>query len=126
MRAIDFIAVFIGGGLGSLCRYAISLMVLRFSESRFPIATLSANVLSCIIMAAFLIYASTRIPEGAWIRLFILVGFCGGFSTFSTFSLENFQLIRLGEYTFLTLNILLSLILCISVFYFYHKGIKTL
>ncbi|NNC81998.1 MAG: fluoride efflux transporter CrcB [Flavobacteriales bacterium] len=111
------IAVFLGGGIGSLCRFLVSLGVLRLSPSAFPWGTLTANVLSCVIMAGGLYYFADKLPEGSWQRLFIVVGLCGGFSTFSTFSLENFLLIKQGNFGFLILNILLSILLCLMVFW---------
>lgn len=118
------IAIFVGGGLGSLCRYLLSLRIVRISEAHLPWATIWANVLSCIVLALGLYYFSTRPESPVWQRLFILVGFCGGFSTFSTFSLENFQLLRQGQMAFLAINVLVSLIFCLAIFWIAHKVLK--
>ena len=85
-----FIAIFIGGGLGSLLRYSISLGLKKY-ESGFPFATLTANILSCIVLGAAWIYFSRNTNYPDQTKLLIMTGFCGGFSTFSTFSLETLR-----------------------------------
>ena len=124
MNLATIAAVFIGGGLGSLCRYGISLTIIRTASAQLPWATIVANVLSCLVMAIALGYFADRISEGSWQRLFLLVGFCGGFSTFSTFSIENFQLMRDGHTGFLLANVLLSVVLCMLVFWVLAKQIR--
>ena len=104
--------VFVGGGLGSLCRYGIAY-ALRDAETVFPYATFWANVVSCIILGVF---AGLALKSG-WSQntnLLLLTGFCGGFSTFSTFTMETFQLLQAGDYTNALLNVLISIIVCLG------------
>ncbi len=124
MNLAAVIAVFIGGGLGSLCRYGLSIAIVRNASAQLPWATIVANVLSCIILAVGLSYFADRLTEGSWQRVFLLFGFCGGFSTFSTFSLENFQLLKDGQTGFLLANIAISLLLCIGVFWLLAKALR--
>ncbi len=110
---MNWLYVFIGGGLGSVARYAISLAIKRANwVSQFPWATVIANALACLLFAYIFKYLSIQKPEAnSWMRLLLLTGFCGGFSTFSTFSFENFTLYKQEEYTLLLLNVLISLVL---------------
>ena len=112
---INILAVFIGGGFGSVVRYAISKWT--FSENVvFPYATLIANVLSCIILGFLLNYSyKVNMPES--VKLLFMVGFCGGFSTFSTFSNETFFLFEAGNVSQAFLNIFGSVILCLISIY---------
>ncbi|MEM7658624.1 MAG: fluoride efflux transporter CrcB [Bacteroidota bacterium] len=113
---MKLLAVFIGGGLGSLCRYGIAKWIGPTSGG-FPTATLVANVLSCLVLGATWLYVSkhTQLPE-PW-RLFIMVGFCGGFSTFSTFSLETFQLMQDGQWVGALLYVGASVFACLLIFW---------
>ncbi len=108
---ISLLAVFAGGGLGSLCRYGIA-QVMKSYQLTFPLATLTANFLSCIILGFMIIWSIKNIESEAF-RIFISVGFCGGFSTFSTFSKETYQLFEQGHTTFALTNIFGSIIICL-------------
>lgn len=112
---MNWLWVFLGGGLGSMARYAISKGSLHlFKEATFfPWATLISNTLACGLLA-FLVYSiPDKLTENH--RLFWIVGVCGGFSTFSTFSLENWILIEQKAWPFVAANILVSLGLGISI-----------
>ncbi len=109
---MNFLFIFLGGGLGSICRYGISSLLKQY-QLHFPIATLTANVISCIILG-LLIGLSLKDGLSDQQRLLWMTGFCGGFSTFSTFSAETFQLFEKGHFTTGLLYIGLSLIVCLS------------
>ncbi len=90
--------IFLGGGLGSLVRYAFNKYLNHISvESLLPLGTISANLLSCFIVGC-VAQALVALPLPANsvndVRSFVIVGFCGGFSTFSTFANENFVFIQ--------------------------------
>ncbi|MBL4623673.1 MAG: fluoride efflux transporter CrcB [Flavobacteriales bacterium] len=112
---INWIAIFIGGGIGSLCRYGISRFVMNFSQSVFPTATLIANLVSCIILGLTLAIFLPKMEGNEWLKPLIVIGFCGGFSTFSTFSLETLQLLKMGNIAFAGINIAVSILLCTGV-----------
>lgn len=102
--------VFIGGGLGSLCRYGINRLI-HNQEFTFPFATLIANVVASFALGV-LMALMFREDIGKPMQLLLMVGFCGGLSTFSTFSGENVYLWETGAYLHLLLNVVLSVTLC--------------
>lgn len=117
------IAIFIGGGLGSVARYLISrLSILLFEEALFPVGTLVSNVLSSAILAIVVVYVGKDYLQGLWMP-FLIIGFCGGFSTFSTFSYETFMLINENKWGWASANVLVSVITCILLIYFISKSL---
>ena len=109
----NYIAIFIGGGVGSIVRYALSRWIYVLSNSTFPVGTLVVNIISCFILGIFLGLVTDKYLINPVIKTFVVVGFCGGFSTFSTFSYETLELMRLGQYFYALANILLSVVVCI-------------
>ncbi|MCC7466358.1 MAG: fluoride efflux transporter CrcB [Saprospiraceae bacterium] len=106
----NFLLVFIGGGLGSLCRWGLSLLIQPLVP-RFPWATLASNALACLVMGVLLQQQlGTGVTEQR--RLLLAVGFCGGFSTFSTFTAETLQLWLGGQSLYAAINILANLMIC--------------
>lgn len=113
--------VFVGGGIGSIIRYGISEFVRANFKHSFPWATLCSNLLSCLVLAITIGFFSQKLNENPSLRGFILIGICGGFSTFSTFSYETVELIKSGNFMYAVLNILISVSVCIGIIYFLTK-----
>lgn len=110
--------VFIGGGLGSLLRYLIAKFSLQLYPSDFPLGTVIANVISCTILALILVYFHQKPAiDMKSFNLLIVSGFCGGLSTFSTFSFETMELFRNQMWGIAFFNIGLSLLLGIGLIY---------
>ena len=112
---MNYLLVFLGGGIGSMLRFGVGKACVKWT-SAFPISTLISNFLACILFTLIL-YFWTKDLRGDWVLPFALVGLCGGFSTFSTFSLENFQLYQQASYGLLLLNILISILPGMFCFY---------
>ena len=109
---LNIIAVFIGGGFGSICRYGISRWMLPVSNGSYPLGTLISNMLSSAILAVLIYFLVVRFHLNTPVKLMLITGFCGGFSTFSTFSYETFELMRSGNLGFAVANVLISVVMC--------------
>jgi CrcB protein len=112
---MSYVWIFIGGGLGTLARFAASGLVARIVGETFPWGTIVVNVSGSFLIG---VVATLAAPEGRLllppeVRQFILVGLFGGYTTFSAFSLQTLALARDGEWLQAGANVLLSVALCL-------------
>lgn len=107
--------IMVGGAIGTLARYLISVLALPISRD-LPWGTIVINISGSFVIGFFgtLTLASGRFPVSENLRLFVMIGLCGGYTTFSSFSLQTLDLLRSGAAMRATLNIVLSVVLCVG------------
>ena len=113
---LDCIFVGVGGFVGSVLRYLVSLIPLRH-ESGFPLLTLGINVLGAFVLGLIMALVGRDASIDPRTLLFLKVGVCGGFTTFSTFALEAQGLLSGGKPLVAILYMLLSVVLCVLAVY---------
>lgn len=109
---LNVIAIFIGGGLGSVSRYFMNILLRNYSLE-FPFSTLAVNIIGSFILGFAIALFWSKASVHDVVKLAVTVGFCGGLTTFSTFSWEMFDLIKQGDYLLAVLYALISFFVCI-------------
>ena len=121
----NIICVALGGAVGSVLRYILSKIVSNCADSPFPWGTFVVNVIGCFIMGVLLgIAAKNNIS--AELKCLLLVGFCGGFTTFSTFAAESLSLIKGHEFMSVAIYLTFSLWVGISAIWAGNRIIQML
>lgn len=103
--------IFLGGGIGSVCRYLLTLWINRQLTTAFPTGTFVVNITGCLLIGVLYGIAIRYSWFNAEWRLFLITGICGGYTTFSAFSYEAVGLLREGNYSFFLLYVAGSVIL---------------
>jgi len=94
---MNLLAVFLGGGIGSVLRYLCSILCLKTISSPFPFGTFLINIFGSLFLGFMLGLFVTKTGSNSQLKLFLTVGVAGGFTTFSTFSVETFNLFKDGH-----------------------------
>ena len=107
---LKFLHLVIGGAVGTVSRYALGGFVYRCCGTGFPFGTLAVNLLGCFVIGFLASIAEKKFILGSDVRTFLMIGFCGAFTTFSTFIFETDNLLRDGEIAKALLNVVSSVI----------------
>lgn len=115
MSFMNCLIVMAGGALGTLARYVLSVLAHPISD-RLPWGTMIINVTGSLVIGFFgtLTLAAGRYPASDSVRLFVMVGLCGGYTTFSSFSLQTLDLMRSGGMARAAINVTASVVLCVA------------
>jgi CrcB protein len=110
---LPVVLVFVGGGLGAIARYGVSIGVARIVATSFPLPTLLINIIGSFAMGLVVAWFAMRGEGGQDLRLFLTTGVLGGFTTFSAFSLETMLLYERGDVGLALLYVLLSVVVSV-------------
>ena len=114
---INYLIVSLGAAIGGGLRYWFSGFVYKFLPSTFPYGTMIINVLGSFVLGIVMFYLNEKEMISHEVRLFLTVGFCGGFTTFSTFSYETINLLKDAQYMGAAINVVLSVVLSLIGIY---------
>jgi fluoride exporter len=109
-----FLWISLGAILGANLRYLIASAVSKTSVSLFPYSTLLINISGSFLLGAFMVWSTERAIVNPRYRLLFAIGFCGSYTTFSSYAFETFALLEQGQWGGFALNIILSNLLCLA------------
>jgi fluoride exporter len=111
---VNYLWIALGAVVGASARYFVSTYIARHFSAVFPYGTLLINITGSLILGFFLIYSTERaLLDPRW-RLLVAIGFCGSYTTFSSYAFESFALMEQGQWLLVGLNVLFSNALCLA------------
>lgn len=122
----NILIVGLGGGAGSILRYLCQKWINEAYQHNFPLATFLVNIFGCLLIGVFFALGEKGNILSPQTRLLLVTGFCGGFTTFSTFAFENMNLLRTGDNFYFLLYAVASVVLGIAAVYLGSFIIKSL
>jgi CrcB protein len=125
---LNYLVIALGGAIGTVGRYWLSGLLSRNFGEVFPLGTLVVNISGSLIIGFFaaLTGPEGRVAAGPEFRAFFMIGVCGGYTTFSSFSLQTLDLARGGEWFYAGANAVLSLALCLAAVWLGHVAALSL
>lgn len=110
----NYIWIALGAVVGASARYFLSTLISRDFASAFPYGTLLINITGSLILGFFLVFSTERaLLDPRW-RLLVAIGFCGSYTTFSSYAFESFALFEQGQYALFAGNVLANNVLCLA------------
>lgn len=111
---MNYLCIAVGAVVGASARYFLSGLIARNFSATFPYSTLLINVTGSLALGFFLVYSTDRVLLDPRWRLLVAVGFCGSYTTFSSYAFESFALLEQGQWLLVGLNALASNVLCLA------------
>jgi CrcB protein len=108
-----YLWVSLGGILGANLRYFLSRIITRLSDAAFPYGTLVINITGSLVLGFFLVWTTERVLADPRWRLLVAIGFCGSYTTFSSYAYETMSYFEQGHWTLFAANILTNNVLCL-------------
>ena len=111
---VNYLWIAVGAVVGASARYFLSGLIARNFAATFPYSTLLINFTGSLVLGFFLVYSTERVLLDPRWRLLIAIGFCGSYTTFSSYAFESFALMEQGQWLLMGLNALASNLLCLA------------
>lgn len=111
---MSYLWISVGAVLGASARYFLSGLIARNFSATFPYSTLLINTTGSLVLGLFLVYSTERVLLDPRWRLLVAIGFCGSYTTFSSYAFECFALMERGQWLMMGLNIFGSNVLCLA------------